>query len=108
MRLLEIRNEKWTIPYRLMISRQNRMNEMIRAWRTIEELITLPQSTKLIHNKNSKKLHWQAYPELWEMWNNKHDPSVHRELARMRHYDWWSMIDACNKPKWSRPTTYKK
>lgn len=97
-----------TIPYKLMISRQNRMDEMIKAWRTIEELVTVPSSTKLVHNKNSKKLHWQQYPELWEMWNKLHHPSVHRELARMRYYDWWTMIDACNRPKWSRPLTYNK
>jgi len=100
--------ENGTVPYRLMISRQCRMDEMMRAGRTIEELITIPSSTKLVHSKNSKKLHWQAYPELWAEWNKKHHSSVHWELARFRYYDWRTIVDACNIPKKSIRKSIKK
>ena len=90
-----------------MTSRQCRMDEMIRAWRTIDELITIPANEKIVVNKNSKtKYTWSCTPELWKEWNKKH--SVNWKTARERYWRWYTIYDACNRPKWWRPTTYNK
>ena len=108
MRLLEIRKDKGTIPYRLMISRQCRMDEMIRAGWTIDELITLPAWSKIVISKSSMigKPTGVSTPELREERNKKH--CVEWKVARERYYRWYNTYDACNKPKWYRPNTYKK
>lgn len=95
-----------TIPYKLMLSRQNRMNEMIRAWWTIDELVTIPSSTKLINKNPYIKPKWLSTPELRNEYNKKH--CVEWSVARDRYYRWYSAYDACNRPKWWRPSNYKK
>lgn len=89
-----------------MLSRQNRMDEMIRAWWTIEELVTVPSSTKLINKNPYIKPKWLSTPELREEYNKNH--CVEWIVARGRYYRWYSTYDACNRPKWWRPLSYKK
>lgn len=105
---LERQRRESPVEYKTVFSRLVREKDMLRAWRTLDEIYMYPASTRLMYNQNSGKVHWKSYPELWEAWNSIHHPSVHWEMARLRHYNWWTMSDACNKPKWWRPTTYKK
>lgn len=96
---LERQRRKSPVEYKTVHGRLNRQSDMLRWGRTLDEIYIQPSWTKLVYSKNSKKLHWQKYPELWKEWNKQHHPSVHWVLARSRYYDWWNIIDSCNEEK---------
>jgi hypothetical protein len=50
-------DRKSPVEWKTVFSRLNRESDMLRGGRTLDEIYMQPANTKLIHSKNSKKLH---------------------------------------------------
>jgi len=80
----------------LMLVRQTRSAEMIRWWRTIEELVTVQANTKIVLN-NKRKIwpkEWARHPEIYARRKEWHHETVSWKLALNRVYRWWDIEQA--------------
>jgi hypothetical protein len=96
------RLNRWSIvEFRTVYSRLARKDEMIKKWRTIDEIYTKQKREKVVVWKWS--LIWrdkkQTYPELLEYYEKRHHKTISRSLARYRYYLWWTIKNSCEIPK---------
>lgn len=75
-----------------------RLNEMIRLWRTVEQIYTISDQTK-INKKDKNQKKWFHCPELWEQYQQQHHTSVSWRLACERYARWINIFKSCNNPK---------
>lgn len=97
IKLKEEREKHWKqISMRLMLVRQTRSAEMIRWWRTIEELVTVQANTKIALSAKSKAWsnEWARHPEIYARWKESHHETVSWKLALSRVYRWWGVEQA--------------
>ena len=78
-----------------------RLDEMTRNGRTVEQIYTVSDQTKVTKIKRKRKNNekWEKHPELWEQYQKQHHPDVSRRLALERHWNWINIFKSCNNPK---------